>query len=147
MPVIDLIEYEPNHINEIMKNPREWELKISHHPDWGGWKEFRKTQGPAYTLLVDGQPIGSGGVIIMDNNIGEAWMVWSNVMKIYQKSIYRTIKRILDVIISEFRLFGVQAFVDPQFDLAKHFMKHLGFIEDGPIRVCDIDMIRFWRAC
>jgi len=144
--MIEIVAYEPEHIDEIMKNPRRWEMGTSRHPDWSGWKDYWKTHGPAYSLRVDGKVIGSAGVLIEDG-IGEAWAVISDCTGKYGKSIYAAIKRGLISILRDNRLKGVEMFVDPGFEQAKHMAKHLGFTEDEPGIVCGMDMIRFWRAC
>ena len=143
--MIDIVQYEPEHIDEIMKNPRKWELKMSKNENWPLWKYCWKSQGPAYTLLVNGKPIGCAGVLILENNIGEAWMVWSALMEEYAKSIYSSVKRMLNVIVKTYKLTGVQAFVDPEFKEGKTFMVHLGFVEKPKINVCGFEMIRYWR--
>jgi hypothetical protein len=145
--MIEIIQYEPEHIDEIMKHPREWEMRLSSHPDWNAWKLRWKKEGPSYTLMVDRNPIFCAGMIIMENGIGEAWTVMGFLMPKYMKSCFKAIKKYMDEIIGEYRLSGVQAFIDPAFNGAKHLMTHLGFIEDKPLKVCGMDMIRFWRAC
>jgi hypothetical protein len=145
--MIEILPYEPEHIDEIMKHPREWEMKLSFHADWNAWKKFWKIEGPAYTLLVDGKPVVCAGVMIMEDRIGEAWSVISSIMPKYRKTCFARMKRMMDRVISLYHLKGIQAFVDPTFDGAKHLMIHLGFREDKLEKVCGMDMIRFWRAC
>ena len=145
--MIEIVPYEPEHIDQIMEHPRIWEIKTSLCSEWEDWKKRRKEEGPAYTLMVDGYPLGCAGVLIMDNNIGEAWMILSSLFNNYKKLIYSALKKNLDAIISEHRLVGVQAFIDPEFEKAKHMIEHLGFTEDGLVMLSGMPMIRFWRAC
>jgi hypothetical protein len=70
-----------------------------------------------------------------------------SLMPKYMKSCFKAIKKYMDGIIDEYQLNGVQSFIDPAFNGARHLMAHLGFIEDKPLKVCGMDMIRFWRAC
>lgn len=148
MPVIELLPYDPEYVDQIMaENPRDWELRLSSHPDWSAWKRFWKEEGPAYTLLADGKPVLCAGVIIMEDGIGEAWAVMSTLIPKYRKACFARIKRMLGRIISLYHLKGVQAFVDPKFPQAKHLMVHLGFEECKLENVCGMDMVKFWRAC
>jgi len=145
--MIEIVKYKPEDIDEIMKHPRQWEMELSQHPGWNEWKKIWY-QNPAHTLMVDGLIVGCAGVIItpeLEGVIGEAWMVVSNLFEKYRKACFSAIKKNLTAIIEDWCLVGIQAFVDPRFDLAKHLMVHLGFEEEHPEVVCGLPMIKYWR--
>jgi hypothetical protein len=144
--MIEIVQYEPHHIDEIMKHPRKWEIKTSQHPDWDKWKDIWRNGGPAYSLRADGEVIAAAGVLVEDG-VGEAWAVISDCTNRYAKSIYAAIKRGLDHIPRESKINEIQMFVDPEFDQGKRMAVHLGFTEGELGIVCGMNMIRFWRKC
>lgn len=130
-----IIPFEPEHAYEIVgRNLREHDIEISRYPDWKdhvrGWKE----NGPAYSLVINGEVIGCAGVVMLGKGRGEAWTLLSSFFYRYKKTAYRAICEGLRKIIEEKELWRVQALVRPDFETGEHFIKHLGFEREGLLR-------------
>lgn len=125
---VKIIPYEPHHIDEIMRDgARERTKKIAALSEWQDWKRIWKEKGPAHTILVDQKVLLCAGVMLMNWNRGEVWMVGSKMIKKYQKTTFSSVKKYLDMIIKEFKLRRVQGLVEPDFEEGKRFLEHLGF--------------------
>lgn len=51
--------------------------------------------GPAWTAVLDGQPLGCGGLVLPWPGVGIAWMVLSDEMLTHPLWLTRTVKRFL----------------------------------------------------
>ena len=150
MSQIEVIDYSPSHVDEIMSTwPRTRELRYSKMPQWGNWKEIWRAPGTSFTLMIDSKPVGCAGVVMLNSELGEAWAVLGNVITQYKKSAFWALKKGLNKIIQESHLKVVQSFVELDFEEAEHILYHLGFVK-GEIDSFGPDgelMIRFWRKC
>jgi len=147
---VEVVDYEPSHVDEIMtKSPRSRELRFCRMAEWGYWKEVWRVPGSAFTLMVDGDPIGSAGIVPMGNGLGEAWAILSNVSERFKKLVFISVRNGMERIIKSSGVKEIQAFVEPDFEEAKHFLYHLGFVEKDSKYMDHIDMtmIKFWRKC
>ena len=127
-----IIAFEGVHAYDILdRNIREEDIWISGQ-NWEeavkGWKE----RGPAYTLVIDDQIIGCGGVVLMSHRIGEAWTLLSSLFYKYPKTSYKTIKQYLQQIIEKEKLKRIQAVIYPNQNRAIRFIEHLGFHNETP---------------
>lgn len=130
---IEIIQYEPVHAYTILdRNVREENLWLSKYPDWEKWVKGWKDSGPAFTLIIDGEIVGCAGVILLDWRRGEAWSLLSTLLYKYKKITFRAIKNGLDKIVKEKKLRRVHSLVNPESELNKEFMKHLGFKNETP---------------
>ena len=133
---IKIIQYEPVHAYNILdRNVREEDTWLSKFPDWEKWAEGWKKEGPAFTLVIDGQIIGCGGVVLLDKNKGEAWTLLSSLFYKHKKTTYKAIIRYLSLIIAEKGLKRVQALVNtglPNVEACERFLVHLGFKNETP---------------
>jgi len=147
---VEVVDYQPSHVDEIMTMyPRSRELKFARMAEWGDWKEVWRVHGAAFTLMIDGKPVGSAGVVPLGNGTGEAWAILSNVFDRYKKLVYLATKKGLEKIINDFGLKSVYALIEPNFDEAQHFAYHLGFVkkEAGTFGPHGEAMFKFWRKC
>jgi hypothetical protein len=147
---VEVVDYQPSHVDEIMtKHPRKRELRFARMAEWGNWKEIWRVPGAAFTLMIDGEPIGSAGIVPVCDGMGEAWAILSNVFDRYRKLVYLATKRGLEKIINDFGLKDVYALIEPNFDEAQHFAYHLGFTrkEAGQFGPHGEVMLKFWRKC
>ncbi len=131
---IDLIPYEIIHAYEIIeRNVREQDLWLSGQ-DWEtaakGWKDG----GPAFTLVIDGELVGCGGVVLMPWQCGEAWTLFSTLFFKHYRTAYKVIKENLERVIKERKLKRVQSLVNPEHEGACRFIEHLGFQCEGLLR-------------
>jgi hypothetical protein len=131
----ELVQYEPVHAYSILeRNVREHDLWLSKYPDWDKWAEGWKTNGPAFTLLCDGEIIASGGVVLLGWQRGEAWLLLPSTFYSHVKACYRLIKEKLIEIQHANALRRIQALVDPDFEAAQRLMEHLGFQNEGRLK-------------
>jgi len=122
---IEIIQYEPIHAYTIL------DKDFSNRETWAnGWGK----EGPAFTLIVDGEIVGCAGVILMEwNKGGEAWTLLSSLFYKYKKTTFKVIKKGLESIIKEKKLKRVQAFVyEGTEKICGNFLEHLGFKNETP---------------
>lgn len=91
-------------------------------------------EGPGYTAMLLGQPIGAAGVSILRPGVGEAWAIFSPLIKTMPFAIHRNVKKILARIIAEQHLRRVHAAIDPQDKIAVRWIGRLGFQREGTLR-------------
>jgi len=150
---IEMVQYEPVHAYKILdKNIRECDAWLSDYPDWEetvkGWKKY----GPAFTMFVDDEIVGCGGVTIIKTGVGEAWTLLSKNFYKYPKTSFRALKNGLNDIIMSWKLRRVQAVVFKGFDSGCHLLRHLGFENETPNGMVSFgpngeDMYLFGRRC
>ena len=132
---IDLVPYEPAHAYDIIhRNVIEQNLWLSEFPDWEKWAKGWQEQGPAYTLIIDNQIVGSAGVILQEWQRGEAWMLISTLFYKYPKTTFKVIKHTLRKIIKEHDLRRVQSLIAPHIETHQRFIERLGFRHEGLMR-------------
>ena len=132
---IEIVQYEPDHAYEILhRNVVEQNLWLSTAPDWAKWAKGWKDAGPAYTLFINDEIVGSAGIILQDWQRGEAWLLFNSLFYKYVKTTYKVIKQSLGQMIAEHDLRRVQALVDPNVQNGQTFMEHLGFEKEGLLK-------------
>jgi hypothetical protein len=89
------------------------------------------TQGPAFTMLSDGEPVIAAGVYLLWPGVGEAWMHLSPWFYGHVKTAVREVREILSAIIVRHGLRRVQAPICAQMPANKRFVEHLGFAPEG----------------
>ena len=133
MNEIKIIPYEPIHALKILdRNVREQDIILTSCPDWEKWIEFWKTEGPAFTMIANGEVVGCGGITLVGWGKGMAWTLFSSLFYQYKKSVFKGLKIFLDQIIKEKKLRRVEAVVKFGFKDGCHLLEHLGFINETP---------------
>lgn len=89
--------------------------------------EQAQRAGHAFTACLLGDPIGAAGVAIMDGNQGQAWALFTPLIKTLPLGLYRAVSKGLREVIVETRLRKIYAVIDPEDEKAQRFMEHLGF--------------------
>lgn len=133
---IEIIPYEPMHAYAILeRNVREEDIWLSKFPDWDKWVKGWRNNGPAFTLVVDGEIVGCAGVVLMEWSRGEAWTLLSSLFYKYKKTTFKAIKNVLDSIIRDKKLRRVQAVIyEGTEKVCGNFLEHLGFEWEGTHR-------------
>lgn len=124
---IELRPYEPSHAAEIALM-----IGMERPPDFGRWAQEFKDRGPANSLFIDDRLAASAGIVLLEWNRGEAWLLISPVGFFHVKTVFSQIKRNLLKIVEEKGLKRVQALVRVGFFDGMHFMEHLGFSLETP---------------
>jgi len=89
--------------------------------------------GPTFTAWADGQPACIGGVMILTEWMGEAWLFTSPLVERYPLWFHKAVRQYLRLIIAENGLRRVQANVFAENETSLRWTPRLGFIEEGPL--------------
>ena len=86
---------------------------------------------PSFTLLIDGKPVGLGGVIVLWQGVGEVWTYLTD--EILKKPIFlhKQTKKILAEITTHLKLKRIQASVLFDFDKGCKWLEKLGFTRES----------------
>lgn len=88
--------------------------------------------GPAFTGLLDGQPVGCAGVLLMAwPGVGRAWTVLGPRVRTEPLWLSRMVVRRLRTIIAEHRLIRVEADVLATDPIGRCWVEWMGFVEEG----------------
>ncbi len=79
-----------------------------------------------YTLLADDVPVGCAGIINLNWQRGEAWLLISSLFFQYKKTCLKIIKRMLILMVKTMKLKRVQSCINVEFNEGCLFMEHLG---------------------
>lgn len=95
--------------------------------------------GPAFSIFVDepGEPLlllCIGGVGIIHEGVGAAWLLPSIYIADYKVGFHRTITRLIDDIIRANDLHRVQCYVHKDFEKSKKWVKRMGFEAEGLLK-------------
>ena len=141
-----IMPFMKEHAYEILsRNLEEEDITV------GEFEEYVKTWhdgGPAYTIFFDGKPAFCTGVVLLDWNRGEVWLLTSSVFYSHIKSSFKIMKKLLTDTIKERGLKRVQALVDPKTKGGVSLVEHLGFQREGILRAYgprSEDLIMFGR--
>lgn len=126
----ELIKYEPVHAYEIFnKEIKESGMVLSATGDWEGSAEMWRTAGPAFTLLIDDEPVVCGGIALLDPTYGECWLLVPR--HDHGIVIFRYVLRMLRKLIDEHKFRRLQAHVVKGFTEGEELMKRLDFEFEG----------------
>lgn len=90
----------------------------------------------AVTLMEadTGVVVAVGGVLPMWRGVGDIWMVGSDLIDKYPKSLFRLARSIINEATKGLSLHRVQCSVDVDQESHKRFVEHLGFSPEGLMR-------------
>lgn len=143
------MKFEKLHAYDILdRKVREEDLWLSTQ-NWESAIDAWYDRGPASTVVIDGDIICCGGVVLLGYQRGEAWMLMSPLFAKYPKTVYSSVKRFLNNTIKVEKLRRVQAISNPDHYKAGTFLEHLGFQCEGVLRKygpnCE-DLLMFSRV-
>lgn len=98
------------------------------------WAQKHAQEGPAWTGTVDGDVIGAGGVHLFWDGVGEAWVELSPKAVNHAKSVFRAIKRGLQIVWTAHTMKRIQATARVDMPSAHRLLEHLGFVREGRLR-------------
>jgi len=119
---VELVPFKASHSDEILAGDQidQW----SSHRD-------RLESVESYTLLFDGEPAISGGVIELWPGVGEAWMLSSKILQTHPLAMSRSVKRSLFWYIKKNGFWRVQANVQVNWQQAERFAEFVGMKKEG----------------
>jgi hypothetical protein len=88
--------------------------------------EIAEGRGWAWTAMLLGDPVGAAGVAITGDR-GEAWAVFSPLIKTMPVALYKAVAKGLAEIKAEVPVRLIVATADAQDAQAARFLRHLGF--------------------
>ena len=121
---LQVIPFRARHIPEIRPDVDESMKRLAAIAEDRGW---------AWTACLLGTPVGAAGVAIEPApkgerpERGEAWALFSPVVKTMPISLYKAVSKGLAEVKAETRVKYIAAIVEPGDAAAGRFMRHLGF--------------------
>lgn len=126
--MVEIVKYKPEHIREMGYDPDVFMLN--------------DTNMRAFTALVDGKSVASGGIRTSSGGICEAWFIHSDDFKQKYISVCKEIKKVFNMMLMSHDVKIVTASYDLDNEVDKRFMEWLGFTKplglyyhlDGPFK-------------
>ena len=136
---IEIIAYEPKHSFEILVRPHD-EKNVKNKEEFKTWAEAN-AHGAAFTArrISDGKIIACAGVRILWPGCGEAWAIFCNEIHRHKIEIHKNITAYLKIIINDFKLRRIQAYVRADVPVAVDYIEHMGFEREGLLRKFGLD--------
>ena len=119
---VELVPFKATHAEEILAGDQieQWSM----HSD-------RLASVESYTLLHDGNPAISTGVIELWPGVGEAWMLSNDILQAHPLAMSRAVKRSLFWHIEKKGYWRVQANVRVGWPQAEKFAEFVGMKREG----------------
>jgi hypothetical protein len=137
--MIRVEKYKHEHLNEM----REMGLRVEdnrrmiiENPET--WKMMAE-RSEAYSVFVNGDILFSGGILMLQEGFGEAWLLCSVLVYIYPLTVYRMASRLLNKTIEDCNLYRVQATPRTNWSTGYRFVESLGFQREGVLRKYGLD--------
>jgi hypothetical protein len=126
---VTIIDYIPQHFLQIQRRPEEEGLI---EVMFGiGEVAVRFADGPAATLIHEGNAVGALGIVPLWKGVGEAWTLVSPWLLKRKFSLYRISRRLLYETALKMNLDRVQCDVDLMVTGALEWAYHMGFGPEG----------------
>lgn len=121
-----MIEIRPYKYEDALKlEPKEKGVKS--HPDYETWAKMNEN-GPAYTIVIDGEIIGCAGIRVFWEGTGEAWAILAEDKSVkHLKLIMEEFGKRLDYTIRTLKFRWVQATINKDNAKLIHWVQHFGF--------------------
>jgi len=138
-----IVDFKPEHyreIEEVYSEPKLSDILFAQADQM----EAVSKAGPCWTLITDdGRVIGCVGMIMLWQGVGQAWAVFSPLVKEYGIAVSRAVKRMISHGFDEYCLDRLQIIVQPEEEKNITWAWFLGFEEEGIARrlVCGKDFL------
>jgi hypothetical protein len=124
---VELIPFKAEHLQAATLREDDGGLRRIGGIDWAKCLAANEADGPAWTALLGGRLLGSGGIRIFWPGVGEAWAIFPQGMEEHPREVLATARTQLWQTIRERGLWRVQATARVDFPGAANFLEHLGF--------------------
>lgn len=94
---------------------------------------------PAYTLLVNDNPVLCGGIFVMCDGVGEVWTVTSKAVEKYPLSFHKTVVYTIEKFREFYKLHRIQATCLKEHNVSRKWLEHLGFKCEGLLEKYDME--------
>ena len=139
-----IVPYEERHGDEIVTfgmNDKLMEIDAS-------FKENRfdiALPGLSYTLLNDNNPIIAGGIYPLWDGVAEGWVLSSKRVFDYKIKSASAIKRRLDLLCKNNKIWRLQTSVKEDFKIGVRFAEWLGLKKEGLMTMYGPDKTNYYR--
>lgn len=130
------VPFEADHIEAIMDD------QVQQY-----WRENAEAlmQNPGYTMMKNGEPLLSTGIIELWPGVGETWLVTSSKITDYPISVARTVRNGMRWMIEKKGYWRVQANVQVGWPVAERFAYWMGMKSEGLMPKFGLDQADHWR--
>ena len=104
-----------------------------------------KVFGLSFTLLVDDNPILSGGIIPLWNGVAEGWVMASKEVHDYKIKSAAAVKKRLDLLCTNNKIWRLQTAVKEEFKTGVRFAEWLGLKKEGLMEKYGPDKTNYYR--
>ena len=104
-----------------------------------------KVFGLSFTLLVDNNPIFSGGIIPLWDGVAEGWVIASKRIYDHKIKSVSSIKKRLDLLCNNNNIWRVQTSVKENFEVGIRFAEWLGLKKEGLMLKYGPDKTNYYR--
>lgn len=101
--------------------------------------------GMAYTLLLNNQPIVSGGIFPLWNGVCEGWVISSKRIFDVKIKAAKLIRHRTDILCAANKVWRLQTTVKANFKMGLRFAEFLGFKNEGLMRGYGPDKSDYYR--
>ena len=133
-------KFDIHHIKEFELRPEDKGRLINEDPS--KWEQIAY-KSIAHSFYHDDSLIFCGGIMLHYAGFGEAWLLCSPKAETLPAEVFRLVKRALEKIIKENKLFRVQATVRCDWKQAQRFVRDLGFIPEGVLHKYGMDQSNY----
>jgi hypothetical protein len=127
---LETVILEPIHLMKLVEGaPRPFADPMM--PEQLGRAYFSEGSA-AYCLLEDGKPVFAGGIVNLQWNRGEAWILPTPFFRQHVKTCFGIVKKMLPQIAAEKGFVRVQAVASDGVSIA--LFEHLGFEYEGSLK-------------
>ena len=102
--------------------------------------------GMAYTLLLNNQPIVSGGIFPLWNGVCEGWVISSKRIFDVKIKAAKLIRHRTDILFASNKVWRLQTTVKANFKMGLRFAEFLGFKNEGLMRGYGPDKSDYYRT-
>ena len=120
-----IVPFEMKHLRHI--DIRKWDRALVASVD----PRPMIAAGPAFTLLTEEKVMGMGGVALLWDGVGEAWIISSPLFHKYPLAVTKAVHKMLGLIEKGRKLHRVQAAVLEDHPSGHKWIKSLGFVSEG----------------
>ena len=92
----------------------------------------------AFTCVVNGVPIGSGGVVPLWENVYEGWVIGSKLINKHKVYFAKSVKKGLEDLIKKLDIIRLQTAIKENFPTGFRFAEWLGMENEGLMKKYDI---------
>jgi len=96
--------------------------------------QLAECSGSAYTAVLCGDPIGAAGIAVVRPGMGEAWSLFSPLIKRFPLALHKAASRLIPEVTKRHNLRRVCAMVDEGDAVAVRWIERLGFEREGLMR-------------